>query len=139
MCYLYCLFLFLYYSHKLSAAIIYFGTYITSGVFPGGTSGKEPACQCRRPKRCRFDPWVVRSPGGQHGNPLQYYCLEKPMGREAWQGMVHRITRSWTWLKQFSTAYITSDLASEILFKLVPTYFWHVFLILCFLEWVISI
>ena len=26
--------------------------------FPGGTSGKEPACQCRRQKRHRFDPWV---------------------------------------------------------------------------------
>ena len=26
--------------------------------FPGGASGKEPACQCRRCKRCRFDPWA---------------------------------------------------------------------------------
>ena len=26
--------------------------------FPGGTSGKNPTCQCRNPKRCRFDPWV---------------------------------------------------------------------------------
>ena len=26
--------------------------------FPGGTSGKESACQCRRHRRCRFDPWV---------------------------------------------------------------------------------
>ena len=26
--------------------------------FPGGTSGKEPTCQCRRCKRCGFDPWV---------------------------------------------------------------------------------
>ena len=26
--------------------------------FPGGTSGKEPACQCRRHRRCGFDPWV---------------------------------------------------------------------------------
>ena len=26
--------------------------------FPGGTSGKEPACQCRRLKRHRFCPWV---------------------------------------------------------------------------------
>ena len=26
--------------------------------FPGGTAGKEPACQCRRHKRCGFDPWV---------------------------------------------------------------------------------
>ena len=26
--------------------------------FPGGTSGKEPACQCRRHRTCGFDPWV---------------------------------------------------------------------------------
>ena len=26
--------------------------------FPGSDSGKEPACQCRRHKRCVFDPWV---------------------------------------------------------------------------------
>ena len=26
--------------------------------FPSGASGKEPACQCRRCKRCGFDPWV---------------------------------------------------------------------------------
>ena len=30
--------------------------------FPAGTSGKEPACQCRRLKRCRFDPWVRKIP-----------------------------------------------------------------------------
>ena len=30
--------------------------------FPGGTMGKEPACQCRRCKRCRFDPWVRKIP-----------------------------------------------------------------------------
>ena len=30
--------------------------------FPGGTSGKEPACQCRRRKRCGFDLWVGRTP-----------------------------------------------------------------------------
>ena len=29
--------------------------------FPGGTSGKEPIRQCRRRKRCRFDPWVGKS------------------------------------------------------------------------------
>ena len=27
---------------------------------PGGASGKEPACQCRRHKRHGFDPWVVK-------------------------------------------------------------------------------
>ena len=30
--------------------------------FPGDTGGKEPACQCRRYKRCRFDPWVGKMP-----------------------------------------------------------------------------
>ena len=35
-----------------------------------------------------------RSPGGGHGNPLQYSCLENPMDRGAWQAAVHRITES---------------------------------------------
>ena len=30
--------------------------------FPDGASGKEPACQCRRPKRCGFNPWVWKIP-----------------------------------------------------------------------------
>ena len=30
--------------------------------FPGGTSGKEYACQCKRPKRRRFDSWVEAIP-----------------------------------------------------------------------------
>ena len=32
------------------------------GRFPGGTGGKEPTCQCRRYKRCGFDPWVGKIP-----------------------------------------------------------------------------
>jgi len=31
-------------------------------------------------------PGLRRSPGGGHGNPLQYSCLENPMDREAWPG-----------------------------------------------------
>ena len=34
-----------------------------------------------------------RSPGGVHGNPLQYSCLENPMDRGAWQATVHRSQR----------------------------------------------
>ena len=33
-------------------------TKIFNQSFPGGISGQEPPCQCRRYKRCRFDPWV---------------------------------------------------------------------------------
>ena len=44
-----------------------------------------------------------RSPGGGHGNPLQYSCLENPMDRGAWRAPVHRVTKSWTRLRQLST------------------------------------
>ena len=43
-------------------------------------------------------PGSERSPGGGHGNPLQYSCLENPMVRGAWQATVHGVTKSWTWL-----------------------------------------
>ena len=65
---------------------------------PGGASGKEPACQCRRHKI----PGSRRSPGGGHGNPLQYSCLENPMDGGAWWATVHSISKSWTWLRWLS-------------------------------------
>ena len=39
-----------------------------------------------------------RSPGGGHGNPLQYSCLENPMDRGAWQATVHEVSKSQTGL-----------------------------------------
>ena len=39
-------------------------------------------------------PGSGRSPGGGHGNPLQYSCLEDPMDRGAWQATVHRVAQS---------------------------------------------
>ena len=41
-------------------------------------------------------PGSGRSPGGGHGNPLQYSCLENPMDRGAWQVTVHRFQRDTT-------------------------------------------
>ena len=63
---------------------------------PGGTSGKEPACQYRRHKRHGFNPWVGKSPGEGNGYPFQYSCLENPMDRGAWWAIVHGVTKSWT-------------------------------------------
>ena len=40
-----------------------------------------------------------RSPGGGHGNPLLYSCLENPMDRGAWQATVHRVAKNQTQLK----------------------------------------
>ena len=34
-------------------------------------------------------PGLGRSPGGRHGNPLQYSCLQNPMDRGAWGATVH--------------------------------------------------
>jgi len=41
-----------------------------------------------------------RSPGGGHGNPFQYSCLENYMDRGAWWATVHGATKSQTQLKQ---------------------------------------
>ena len=41
-------------------------------------------------------PGSGRSPGGGHGDPLQYSCLKNPVDRGAWQATVHRVTESWT-------------------------------------------
>ena len=39
-------------------------------------------------------PGLERSPGGGHGNPLQYSCLENPKDRGAWWATVHRVAKS---------------------------------------------
>ena len=44
-------------------------------------------------------PGSGRSPGGGHGNPLQYSCLENPMDRGAWWAMVHGVAKSQTQMK----------------------------------------
>ena len=36
-----------------------------------------------------------RSRGGGHGNPLQYSCLENPVGRGAWWATPHGVAKSW--------------------------------------------
>ena len=53
-------------------------------------------------KRCWFDPWVRKIPEGQD-NSLQYFCLENPMDRGAWQAIVHMVAKSQTWLKRLTT------------------------------------
>ena len=40
-------------------------------------------------------PGPGRSPGGGHGNLLQYSCLENPMDRGAWRATVHAVKKSW--------------------------------------------
>ena len=48
-------------------------------------------------------PGLERNPGGGHGNPLQYSCLENPMDRGVWWATVHRVAKSRSRMKQLST------------------------------------
>ena len=44
-----------------------------------------------------------RSPGGWHGNPLQYSCLENTIDRGAQRATVHGVTKNQTQLKRLHT------------------------------------
>ena len=65
------------------------GTKLPRG-FPDGTS-KEPPANAGNIKDTGSIPGSGRSPGGGHGNLLQYSCLEHPMDRGAWQATVLRL------------------------------------------------
>ena len=54
-------------------------------------------------------PGSGRSLGGGHGSPLQYSCLESPMGRGAWRAMVHWVAKSQTHLKQLRSSSSSDD------------------------------
>ena len=51
--------------------------------FPGGSDGKESACNVGD---LGLNPGLGRCPGGGHGNPLQYSCLENPHGQRSLVG-----------------------------------------------------
>ena len=76
--------------------------------FPGGASGKESACQCRRHREKGLIPGSGRSPGGGHGNPLQYSCLENPMDRGAWRATAHGVAESQTRISPAQTQNLNS-------------------------------
>ena len=54
-------------------------------------SGKESACSAEATGDADSMPGSGRFPGGGHGNPLQYSCLENPTDRGAWRATVHRV------------------------------------------------
>ena len=67
--------------------------------FPGGSDGKESACNAGDPGSI---PGLGRSPGEGHNNPFQYSCLENSMDRRAFHAIVHAVTNSPTRLSDFT-------------------------------------
>ena len=60
--------------------------------FPGGSDGKESACNAGD---LGLIPGSGRSSKQVNGNPLQYFCPENPMDEGA-RATVHGVTKSWT-------------------------------------------
>ena len=54
--------------------------------FPGGTRGKEPACQCRRHRRRSFNPWFRKIPWKRAWKPTQVFLLGKSHGQRSLVG-----------------------------------------------------
>ena len=61
------------------------GIYCKKG-FPGGTSGKESACQSRRPKCRGFDPWVGKIPWSMKWQPAPVFLSGKFYGQRSLAG-----------------------------------------------------
>ena len=53
--------------------------------FPGGTSGKDSTCQCKRPKRRRFHPWVRKIPWRREWLPMSVFLPGESCG---WRSLV---------------------------------------------------
>ena len=73
-----CLCVYFFFANK-TICIIFLG-------FLGGTSGKEPACQCRKPKKHRFDPWVEKIPWRMAWQPTPILLPEESHGQRSLTG-----------------------------------------------------
>ena len=58
--------------------------------FPGGSVVENLSANARD---AGLTPGSGRFPGVGNGNPLQYYCLENLMNREAWWATVHGVAK----------------------------------------------
>ena len=65
--------------------------FMTMWCFPGGSYGKESACNAGDLDSV---PGPGRSLGGGHSNSLQDSCLENPMDRGVWPATVHGVAES---------------------------------------------
>ena len=82
--------------------------------FPSGSDGKESACNA---EDLGSIPWLGRSPGGGHCNPLQYSCLDNPHGHRNLGGCSpwgsQRIRHDWS-----NLAYTHKESKKSVLWSL---------------------
>ena len=73
-----------------------------------------------------------RCPGEGNGNPLQYSCLENPMGRGAWWASVHGVAKYQTQLNDWNTHFNKNNLRTGKILCLSVKYFLNIYL---FFNW----
>ena len=69
--------------------------------FPGGADGRESTCNAGD---LGSIPGLGRSPGGEHGNPLLYSCLENPHEQRSLAGYSLMDHKELNMTEQLSTA-----------------------------------
>ena len=81
--------------------------------FPGGSSGKEPACRCRRHKRCWFDPWVREISWRGKWLPTQVCSPGEVHGQRSLGGYSSWGRKEWDMTKATEQAHINSGSTEE--------------------------
>ena len=94
---------------------------LTFSGFPVGASGKEPACQRSRRKRCGFNPWVGKVPWRRAWQPTPAFLPGESHGHRAWWATAHSVTESQTRLKRLSSSSPSHSKHSLQLGMLNPT------------------
>ena len=75
---------------------------------------KNPLAKSGNTRDMGSVPGLGRSPGVGNGNPLQYFCQENPMDREAWQATVHGVASSQTQLSDEAQVSVITTVATPL-------------------------
>ena len=110
---------------------IFRGVYAFLLGFPGGACGKEHACQCRKHKRCRFNPWVRKIPWRKAYQPTPVFLPGESHAQRSLAGYSPQGHSSWTRLKQMHFHYICTDKSKRCITLTCTNATWSFFHILC--------
>ena len=89
--------------------------------FPGGTSGKEPSCQCKRRKRLGFSLWVGKMPWRSKRQPTPVFLPGESHGQRSLVGYNpwgRRVRHDWSNLARMHGAVLKQDVCLFLFLKL---------------------
>ena len=89
--------------------------------FPGGTSGKEPVCQCRQYKRCGFDSWIEKIPWRRKWQPTPVFLPGKFHEQRSLAGYSPR-----SWKESDTTEWLSLSLLEKEMATLSSNLAWRI-------------